>query len=106
MILNYPAREIHLLPNSHFFDKFDYAYTGLGIYYENGKIIVGDIVSGSPGAIGKFKVGDEIFAVGNNFSHNISAYKNILQTVNEDIKVVVIRQGELMQLVLHPTTIK
>ena len=106
IILNYPAREIHLLPNNHFFDKFDYAYTGLGIYYENGKIVVGDIVAGSPGAKGKFKVGDEIFGVGNNFSHNISAYKNILQTANEDIKIVVIREGELLQLVLHPTTIK
>lgn len=106
MIFNYPNREIHLLPNSHFYDKFDYAYTGLGIYYENGKIVVGDVISGSPGARAKFKVGDEIFAIGNNFSHNISTYKNILQTANEDIKVVVIRDNQLMQIIIHPESIK
>jgi hypothetical protein len=29
LIINYPEGEIHLLPNSHFNDLFDYSYTGL-----------------------------------------------------------------------------
>jgi hypothetical protein len=37
-----------LLPNSHFNESFDYAYTRLGIYYENGKIIVEDVIKDSP----------------------------------------------------------
>lgn len=36
VILNYPEQKIHLKPNSHFFDPFDYSYTGLGIYLVDG----------------------------------------------------------------------
>jgi len=106
MVFNYPKREIHLLPNGHFKESFDYAYTGLGIYYENGKIEVGDIIEGSPGAKAKFKAGDEVVAVGKDFSHNINTYKNILQTPNEEIKVIVRRGDQLMVLTLHTLSIK
>jgi hypothetical protein len=106
MIFNYAKREIHLLPNAHFNEKFDYAYTGLGIYYEEGKIVVGDVIEGSPAAKAKIKVGDEIFSVNNNLSHNIMTYKNILQTPNEDIKVIVKRDESFVMLYLHTTSIK
>lgn len=106
MVLNYPKREIHLLPNSHFKDVFDYAYTGLGIYYTDGKIMVEDVIEGSPADKAKFKVGDEVFAVGNSFSHSITAYKNILQTPNEQIRVIVVRNGQLLQLQLTTKSIK
>ena len=106
MIINYPKREIHLQPNKHFKESFDYAYTGLGIYYDDGKIIVEDVIEGSPGAKAKFMVGDEVFAVNNNFSHNINAYKNILQTANEEIKVIVKRNQQLIVLNLYPVSIK
>jgi len=106
MILNYAKREIHLLPNSHYNDKFDYAYTGLGIYYENSKITVGDVIPGSPAEKAKFMVGDEIVAVANNFSHNINVYKNILQTPNEDIKVIIVRNKSLQQIMLHTKSIR
>jgi len=106
MILNYPKREIHLLPNGHFNEKFDYAYTGLGIYYEEGKIVVGDVIDGSPAAKAKIMVGDEIFSVGNNLSHNIMTYKNILQTPNEDIKLILKRGEAYVMLYLHSTSIK
>jgi len=105
MILNYPNREIHLKPNSHFNDQFDYAYTGLGIYYVGGKILVEDIVPNSPADIAKIKVGDEIFSVGNNFTHNIQAYKNILQSSDDDIKVIVQREGKMVLLNIHPISI-
>jgi len=106
MTINYPKREIHLLPNSHFKESFDYAYTGLGIYYERGKIVVGDVIEGSPGAKANFVAGDEIFAVGNNFSHNINTYKNILQVAGEQIKVIVKRKNELIVLTLYTLSIR
>lgn len=106
MILNYPKREIHLLPNGHYNEKFDYAYTGLGIYYENGKIVVGDVIEGSPAAKAKLLPGDEIFSVANNLSHNIQTYKNLLQTPNEDIKVIVKREGAYIMLNLHTSIIR
>lgn len=106
MIMNYPKREIHLIPNGHFNELFDYAYTGLGIYYENGKIVVGDVIAGSPGDKAKLKPGDELFAVGKDFSHNINAYKNILQTPNIEIKLIVKRDDQLIQLTLRTQSIR
>jgi hypothetical protein len=106
MILNYPKREIHLTPNSRFNEGFDYAYTGLGIYYVDGKVMVEDVIEGSPAAKAKFMVGDEIFSVNNNFSHNIMAYKTILQNPGEDIKVIVQRRKELIILNLRTQNIR
>lgn len=105
IIFNYPRREIHLLPNSHFYDGFDYAYTGLGMYYIDDKIMVEDVIDHSPAARARFKVGDEIISVGKNFSKNIQAYKNILQTANEEIKVIVKRGNDLIELMIFPLTI-
>jgi hypothetical protein len=106
IVLNYPKREIHLSPNSHFNEAFDYAYTGLGIYYTDGKVMVEDVIEGSPAAKAKFMVGDEIFSVNNNFSRNIMAYKTILQTASENIKVIVQRNKELIILNLRPVNIR
>jgi C-terminal processing protease CtpA/Prc len=68
--------------------------------------MVEDVIEGSPAEKAKFKVGDEVFAVGSNFSHSITAYKNILQTPNEQIKVIVVRNGQLVQLFLNTKSIK
>ncbi len=105
MIINYPKREIHLEPNTHFNDQFDYAYTGLGIYYIDGKIMVVDVIENSPAEKGGFKVGDEIFTVDNNISHNIQQYKNILQVANQRIKIIIKRNSQLLQLYIKTKSI-
>lgn len=48
IVFNYPQREIHLRPNSHFEDLFDYAYTGLGIYAIDNKVVVVDVIEKIP----------------------------------------------------------
>ncbi len=106
MIFNYPNREIHLLPNTHFNENFDYAYTGLGIYYINGKIIVEDVIAGSPAAKAQFKVNDEVIAVNRDFTRNMQAYKNILQKPFERIKVLINRDGILKELTLNTASIR
>lgn len=106
IILNYPNREIHLSPNAHFNESFDYAYTGLGIYYVNGKIMVEDVIAGSPADKAKFKVDDEVLAVDKNLSLNMQVYKAMLQRPNESIKVLVRRgKGELKELTLNTVRI-
>jgi hypothetical protein len=105
MTFNYGQREIHLLPNSHFNDVFDYAYTGLGIYYIDGKIMVEDVIAGSPAEKAGFKTGDEIFSVGNNFSHNIQLYKNIMMVPNQRVKVIIMRENKLKQLSIKTSSI-
>lgn len=106
IILNYPVHEIHLHPNSHFYESFDYGYTGLGIYVIDGKIIVEDVIPGSPGDRAHFKSGDEILGVGNNISGNIQTYKNILQTPGQDLKVTIRRNGSLQQLYIYTESIR
>jgi Aspartyl protease/PDZ domain len=106
IILNYPERQIHLQPNGRFNEAFDYAYTGLGVYYTDGKIMVEDVIQNSPAYKAGFKVGDELITVGNNFTKNIQAYKNILQVPNQQIKIVVKRNSELLLLFLKTISIR
>jgi len=103
--LNYDRREIYLIPNSHYRDQFDYSYTGLGIYWVEGEIRVGDIMQGSPAEKAGLKLDDVVIAVNNNFSNNIQAYKNILQTIGERVVVIVKRNGALQQLNLRVKSI-
>lgn len=103
--LNYPKKEIHLIPNSHYYSPFDYAYTGLSIYDIGGRIIVEDIIKGSPAEKAGFQTGDLMVSVDNNFSGNIQEYKNILQSTNRRMKVIVNRNNELIILTLKPASI-
>ena len=105
LILNYPKREIHLLPNGHFNDVFDYAYTGMSIYYLNGQIIIDNVIEGSPADKAGLKAEDIIIAVGNNFTNNIIQYKNLLQSPNEKISVVITRNQKLIQFNIKPKSI-
>ncbi len=105
MTFNYGQKEIHLLPNSHFNDVFDYAYTGLGIYQIDGRIMVEDVIEGSPAEKAGFKIGDEVFGVGNNLTHNIQQYKNMLLVPNQRLKVIIMRDSKLKELVLKTVSI-
>lgn len=102
---NYPKKEIHLIPNSHYYSPFDYAYTGLGIYDTNGKVTVEDVIKDSPAEKAGFKSGDILVGVDNNFSGNIQTYKNILQSTNRRMKVIINRNNTLIMLTLKPASI-
>lgn len=93
IILNYKKREIHIIPNRSFKEAFDYAYTGLGVYYVDGKVMVEDVVKGSPGEEGGFMPGDVILGINNNFSNNIQVYKSMMQNLGDKLKFVVLRNG-------------
>jgi Aspartyl protease/PDZ domain len=105
MIINYPQREIHLQPNTHYLDPFDYAYTGMATYYYDGKIYVEDIVPGSPADKAGLKTDDILISVGNNFSNNIMTYKTMLQNSTERITLIISREGEMKQLFIKPISI-
>ena len=105
MTINYPNREIHLVPNSRYRDEFDYAYTGLGLYLIDGKISVEDVIENSPAALAGIKIGDEVISVGNNASQNIQKYKDILQSSNHTLKMIINRNNVLLELYLKPKSI-
>jgi hypothetical protein len=90
--LNYPQKEIFLLPNRHFRDPFDYSYTGLSMYTVDGVIYVDDVITDSPAERSGLKKDDIVLGVNNNFSNDISVYKNLMQNVGEKITLVVQRE--------------
>lgn len=100
IILNYPDQQIHIRPNSHYVDSFDYSYTGLGFYDLNGAITITDIVKGSPAEAAGLKEGDVIVGIENNFTNNILSYKNMLQVPKRTLNVYIMREGKLESVVL------
>jgi hypothetical protein len=96
VIINYEQHEIHLVPNSHFWDSFDYAYTGLELYAIDGKIIIGDVAKDSPAESAGIREGDILVAVNKNFTQNISVFKAALQNAN-NVSMIVLRGEELME---------
>ncbi len=107
IILNYDRRDIYLMPNRHFREPFDYAYTGLGIYFINGQVTVTDVMLDSPAEKAGFKEGDIIIAINNNMTRNIQAYRNLLQQPGEKLKFLVVRgtNGALEELYMKVASI-
>ena len=104
-VLNYRKREIHIIPNRFHREPFDYAYTGLGIYYVNRKVMVEDVIPGSPGEQAGFLPGDIVVGINNDFSNNITAYKNMMQHAGGRLRFVVSRNGKLIILRMRPSRI-
>lgn len=105
VILNYENKEIHLKPNSHFADPFDYAYTGMSMYYIDGKIYVGEVVAGSPAAKAGLLADDVILGVDKNFTNNIMQYKTLLQNDNKAIKLLITRNRKVEEITIKPISI-
>jgi predicted aspartyl protease len=98
IILNYEKKIFYLTPNSHFRDPFDYSYTGLGLYWVEGEIRVGDVMKDSPAEKAGFKVDDVVVGINNNMSQNLELYKSMLQNTGDKVKVVVSRPQGLVEL--------
>lgn len=97
--LNYPKAEIHLLPNTHFRDVFDYSYTGMELYINDGKVLVGDVIKNSPAEKAGLKSNDEVFSIDGHIGINFLAMKALLQNAGKRIRLIVFRDG-------HPLEIK
>jgi hypothetical protein len=93
IVLNYPDRLIHLTPNSHMRDPFDYSYTGMNYYFIDGKVVITEVQQGSPAELAGIHPGDIIFGIDNNFSNSISQYKALLQHQGQKVKIILFRNN-------------
>jgi predicted metalloprotease with PDZ domain len=97
MILNYAKKEFYFMPNSHYQEGFDYAYSGIELYMIDGNIILGDVAAGSPAELAGLKEGDEVISINNILGQNLQLFKSALQQQGEKIRMIVNRDGELME---------
>lgn len=105
VIINYEKRDIHLVPNSHFNSPFDYSYTGLELYYVNGKVIIGDVAEKSPASKAGLIEGDVVIAIDKNFSQNLQQYKETLQNSKGRVKIIISRDEKLIEIDLKSRSI-
>ena len=96
-ILNYSKKEFYFMPNSHYQEGFDYAYSGIELYMIDGKIIIGDVALNSPASLAGLKEGDEVIGINNVIGQNLQLFKSALQAQGERIKLIISRDGDLMQ---------
>ncbi len=92
LIFNYAEKEIHITPNSHYRDEFDYSYTGLNMYYDSGKVKLDEVIPKSPAYRAGLRQDDVIIAVNANLSNDIETYKELMQNVGDKITIVVTRK--------------
>ncbi|MFN5055484.1 MAG: aspartyl protease family protein [Bacteroidota bacterium] len=102
---NYVKQELHIVPNSQFKDFFDYAYTGLAMYYVDGEILIDEVAPGSPAEKAGFKKNDYVLAINNDFSKSIQSYRVKLQSVREKLTFLILRNGDILTLNLRPVSI-
>jgi hypothetical protein len=105
MVLNYGKQEFFIKPNNNYTDPFDYAYTGLTLYKFGEKVIVDDIVPGSPAAKAGLINGDEVLSVGLNFSGDVQTYEKLLQKTYESTKIFISRNSKVFFVSITPTSI-
>jgi hypothetical protein len=97
LILNYSKREFYFMANSHYQESFDYAYSGIELYDIDGLIILGDVATGSPAAAAGLKEGDELVGINNLLGQHIQQFKTALQTAGDKIRMIIRRDGQLME---------
>ena len=97
LILNYAKREFYFMPNSHYQEGFDYAYSGVELYYIDGEIILGDVAIGSPAETAGLREGDILVGINNILGANIQQYKTALQSAGEKVRFIITRDGKLLE---------
>lgn len=94
LVINYPEKIIHLTPNTHLRDPFDYSYTGMNFYFVDGRVLITEVQQGSPAEKAGIIPGDIIFGVESNFTNNIQQYKALLQNAGEKVRILLLRNNQ------------
>ena len=93
-VINYHDNIIYIKPNSHYYDNFDYAYTGLSVYNIDNKVVVTDIMPSSPGEKAGFLPDDIIIAIDNVIIINVQQCKNLFQNADKTLFIWIERDGK------------
>lgn len=100
VIFNYQRREIYLKPNTLYREPFEYSYSGMELYFMNNVTVIGSIVKGSPAELAGLKEGDVLIAIDNNASQDFMQYKKALMSAKKQVKLIIRREEELIEIPL------
>lgn len=100
VIFNYQQREIYLKPNTLYRVPFEYSYSGMELYYINNATVIGSIVKNSPADLAGLKEGDVLIAIDHNASQNFAQYKKALMSARKQVKLIIRRDEELIEISL------
>ncbi len=103
--LNYPQGEIYLRPNEQFKEPFDYSYTGLTLYFIDGRVVITRVLPDSPASKAGLRENDIIVAISGNFSNDISIYHKLLKGPGKVVELLILRDGAPMQVRLKVKSI-
>jgi C-terminal processing protease CtpA/Prc len=69
------------------------------------EVWVEDVIENSPAALAGLKSGDEIMSINGDFSGNVQRYRSLIQQINTEIKMIVRRQENLVEVTFQPISI-
>ena len=96
-IFNYQKRQFYLVPNKHYNEPFDYAYSGMELYLIDGEVMIGDVAKGSPAEKAGIKEGDIIIGVNKLLHGSLQQMKDAVNKTGDKVRLLVRRDNELMQ---------
>ena len=96
-ILNYEKRQFYLVPNKHFDEPFDYAYSCIELYLIDGEVMIGDVAKGSPAEKAGLEEGDIIIGVNNTLQGTLQQMKDAVNKSGDKVRLLVRRNGALLQ---------
>jgi hypothetical protein len=101
VVLNYPRKEIHIVPNKAYRQPFDYSYTGLVYYYVDNQIVIMDVMKNSPAEKAGFQIGDILLAINNDFQLTIQSVRTALEHPKTRVTILIRRDQHLQIKKLH-----
>jgi predicted metalloprotease with PDZ domain len=64
----------------------------------DGSIILGDVAKGSPAETAGLKEGDVLIGINNLVGQNLQLFKTALQAAGEKVRLIINRDGKLMEI--------
>jgi hypothetical protein len=100
LIINYADAQIHLTPNSYLNEPFNYTYNGFDIVDAEGQAVIKTVVKNSLAEKAGLQTGDIVFGINDNFSKNISDLNDVIASARKQLKIVVLRNNQLKNIVV------
>ena len=100
--LNYKKQTMVLIPNSHYSDPFNFNLTGFGLRQIENKIVITNLIDGSPAQEAGFQKNDIIVSVDGHIYESASEIKRIINVANKDFYIQIKRGDSLKTIQLQP----